>query len=144
MSLGTLTAPRSSSRATAPAVPGATTAPSAVPAGEPALPLIPADCCSLLSGPLSAEEAESMAAVLKALADPTRLRLLSLVAAQGCDSVCACDLTDELGISQPTVSHHLKRLVEAGLLVREQRGRWAHYTVVPESFARLCGILSLG
>ena len=60
------------------------------------------------------------------------------------EQVCACDLTDELGISQPTVSHHLKRLVEAGLLVREQRGRWAHYTVVPESFARLCGILSLG
>lgn len=85
-----------------------------------------------------------MAVKLKALADPTRLRLLSRIAAQGCDAVCACDLLDELGISQPTVSHHLKKLVDAGLLTREQRGRWAHYTVVREAFADLSGFLDLG
>lgn len=101
-------------------------------------------CCSLSGSPLDAEHAEHMAVKLKALADPTRLRLLSRIAAQGCDAVCACDLLDELGISQPTVSHHLKKLVDAGLLTREQRGRWAHYTVVREAFADLSGFLDLG
>lgn len=85
-----------------------------------------------------------MAGMLKALADPMRLRLLSHVAASGCEAVCSCDLTEQLGISQPTVSHHMKKLVEAGLLTREQRGRWAHYTVIPEAFAQLRHILDLG
>ena len=101
-------------------------------------------CCPLSTGPLGAGDAQRIAGVLKALADPTRLRLLSHVAAQGCEAVCACDLTDELGISQPTVSHHLKKLVDAGLLTREQRGRWAHYTVVPEAFTELSRLLDLG
>ncbi|MEW1965907.1 metalloregulator ArsR/SmtB family transcription factor [Micrococcus sp. NPDC078436] len=101
-------------------------------------------CCSLSAGPISAAQAQRTAGMLKALADPMRLRLLSHVAAQGCDAVCACDLTEELGISQPTVSHHMKKLVEAGLLTREQRGRWAHYSVVPAAFAELGRMLELG
>lgn len=84
-----------------------------------------------------------MAVRLKALSDPTRLRLLSHVAAQGCDAVCACDLTEVLDISQPTISHHLKKLVDAGLLTREQRGRWAHYSVVRDAFAELRTFLTL-
>lgn len=102
-----------------------------------------APCCSLTAAPLDVEHAGHMALKLKALSDPTRLRLLSHVAAQGCEAVCACDLTDELGISQPTVSHHLKKLVDAGLLTREQRGRWAHYTVIREAFDDLSGFLAL-
>lgn len=101
-------------------------------------------CCSLSRGPMDAEDAQRAAGLLKALADPTRLRLLSHVAAQGCETVCACDLTDVLGISQPTVSHHMKKLVDAGLLAREQRGKWAHYSVVPEAFAELRSFLDLG
>lgn len=84
-----------------------------------------------------------MALKLKALADPMRLRVMSHVAAQGCESVCACDLIDVLDISQPTISHHLKKLVEAGLLTREQRGKWAHYTVVREAFTELRQFLTL-
>lgn len=103
-----------------------------------------ADCCSLASAPLGTGEAQRSAERFKALADPMRLRLLSHVAAQGCEAVCACDLTEELGISQSTVSHHMKRLVDAGLLAREQRGKWAHYTVVPEAFAALRGLLEIG
>lgn len=102
-----------------------------------------AACCGQIDGPISPQEAQRAARMLKALADPTRLRLLSHVAAQGCEAVCACSLTDELGISQPTVSHHMKKLVDAGLLTREQRGRWAHYSVVPAAFAELSQMLTL-
>lgn len=104
----------------------------------------PNPCCSLAERTIGADEAERAAGMLKALAEPMRLRLLSHVAAQGCESVCACDLTSELGISQPTVSHHMKKLVEAGLLTREQRGRWAHYSVIPEAFAELRQLLDVG
>lgn len=102
-----------------------------------------AQCCSLTNGLLDAEQAERFAGILKALADPTRLRLLSHITAQGCQEVCACDLTEELGITQPTVSHHMKKLVDAGLVTREQRGRWAHYSVVPEAFTQLRELLDL-
>lgn len=102
------------------------------------------ECCSLTDGPIDAEAAQRAAGMLKALADPMRLRLLSHVAAQGCEAVCSCDLTEELGISQPTVSHHMKKLVDAGLLTREQRGRWAHYSVVPAAFAELRRMMDLG
>lgn len=101
------------------------------------------DCCALGTGPIGATEAEHLALRLKALSDPTRLQLLSHVAARGCGDVCACDLTEPLGISQPTVSHHMKKLVEAGLLTREQKGRWAHYSVVPSAFAELRDFLDL-
>ncbi|MEE1616999.1 ArsR/SmtB family transcription factor [Brachybacterium sp. J153] len=100
-------------------------------------------CCTLSAGPLESAEAERIASLLKALSDPTRLRLLSHVAAQGCESVCACDLTEPLGISQPTISHHMKKLVDAGLLTREQRGRWAHYSLIPAAFAELRAFLDL-
>ncbi|SMX93910.1 ArsR family transcriptional regulator [Brevibacterium casei CIP 102111] len=103
----------------------------------------PAECCSLAATPIGAADAECLAKRLKALSDPTRLRVLSHVAAQGCEAVCACDLIEVLDISQPTVSHHLKKLVEAGLLTREQRGRWAHYTVVREAFTELHQFLDL-
>ncbi|WP_425452829.1 ArsR/SmtB family transcription factor [Citricoccus muralis] len=102
------------------------------------------ECCSLGVGPIGADEAQRSAGMFKALADPMRLRLLSHVAAQGCEAVCACDLTEDLGISQSTVSHHMKKLVDTGLLAREQRGKWAHYTVVPEAFAALRGLLEIG
>jgi len=91
-----------------------------------------ADCCAPNGGGLDAESAHRLAAVLKVIADPTRLRLLSLVAAQGVDGeVCVCNLTEPVGLSQPTVSHHMKVLVDAGLLGREQRGKWAYYRLVP-------------
>ena len=100
-------------------------------------------CCSLSGDPLTVGDAQRIAGRLKALSDPTRLRLLSHVAAQGCGAVCVCDLTAVVDISQPTVSHHMKKLVDAGLLTREQRGKWAHYSVVPEAFAELRTFLDL-
>lgn len=102
------------------------------------------ECCSMSSAPIDAATADRMAATLKALADPMRLRVLSHIAAQGCESVCACDLLDVVDLSQPTISHHLKKLVDAGLLTRQQRGRWAHYSVAPETFDELRRFLDLG
>lgn len=89
-------------------------------------------CCRpVLSDALTRDEAGDLAAAFKVLADPTRLRLLSLIAnAQG-GEVCACDLVEPLGRSQPTVSHHLGVLAEAGLVERDQRGRWVWYRAVP-------------
>ncbi|WP_414601900.1 ArsR/SmtB family transcription factor [Micrococcus sp.] len=84
---------------------------------------------------MPAERAAGLAAVFKALADPTRVRLLALITAAPQGTACACHLPEALGISQPTLSHHLKRLVEAGMLAREQRGRWAHYTARPVALA---------
>jgi ArsR family transcriptional regulator, arsenate/arsenite/antimonite-responsive transcriptional repressor len=87
-------------------------------------------------------EAESLAAVLKAVAEPTRLRLVSLVAAHANAEACVCDLTEPVGLSQPTVSHHLKILVDAGVLEREQRGKWAYYRLVPETLASISQLLT--
>ena len=85
-------------------------------------------CCAPLSQtPLSAEQAEQVAPLLKALADPVRLRLMSLVASHEGGEACVCDLTDAFDLSQPTISHHLKVLHEAGLLDREKRGVWVYY-----------------
>jgi ArsR family transcriptional regulator len=93
-------------------------------------------CCEpLLAGALSNAEAEDLASVFKVLADPARLRLLSMIAGAG--ESCACDLVEPVGRSQPTVSHHLAALTEAGLLTREKRGRWAWYQIVPERFVAL-------
>jgi ArsR family transcriptional regulator len=90
-------------------------------------------CCGTTPAAAALElvEAEQLAALLKAVADPARLRLLSLVARSAAGETCICDLTGPVGLSQPTVSHHMKILVEAGLLTREQRGRWAYYRLVP-------------
>lgn len=90
---------------------------------------------------MSAESAERLAGVLKALAEPTRLRLVSLVAAHDGGGACVCDLTDPVGLSQPTVSHHLKVLVDAGLLSRQQRGKWAYYRLVPGALDALAALL---
>jgi ArsR family transcriptional regulator len=95
-------------------------------------------CCTpLTAAVLSEEGAEDLAQLLKVLADPARLRLVSLVAAAPNGEACACDLVEPLGRSQPTVSHHLSLLVEAGILEREKRGKWAWYRLVPEQLGAL-------
>lgn len=89
------------------------------------------DACSSVGHLMGAEQAACLADIFKALSDPTRVRLLDHIAASENGTACACHLPETLGISQPTLSHHLKKLVDAGLVTREQRGRWAHYTAVP-------------
>jgi ArsR family transcriptional regulator, arsenate/arsenite/antimonite-responsive transcriptional repressor len=93
---------------------------------------VAASCPPLLAGALDAAEAEGLARALKVLADPARLRLLSLIQAQPSGEACVCHLTEPLDLSQPTVSHHLKVLLDAGLVEREQRGSWAYFRVVPD------------
>jgi ArsR family transcriptional regulator len=96
------------------------------------------DCCSpVTEGVLSENEAVDLAAVFKALADPARLRLLSMIASSPEGEMCSCDLIEPVGRSQPTVSHHLSQLVEAGLLVRHKDGRWAWFRIVPERLAEV-------
>ncbi len=92
-------------------------------------------CAGLLRAPLSEDDATALAEVLKALADPVRLRLVSLVAASETGELCACDLPGLLQRSQPTMSHHLSLLVRAGILEREQRGKWAWFRVRAETLA---------
>jgi ArsR family transcriptional regulator, arsenate/arsenite/antimonite-responsive transcriptional repressor len=100
-----------------------------------------APCCGLSpSLALSREEAERTATLLKAVADPTRLQLLALIRASEGAEACVCDLVEPVGLSQPTVSHHLKVLTEAGLLRREKRGPWAWFALVPERLEDLAGI----
>lgn len=111
----------------------------AIPAPTAALPDPPdltggalgACCTPLGTAPLSAHDADQLAAVLKAIAVPARLRLLSMIYARGGDEACVCELTEPLGLTQPTVSHHLKVLVDAGLISRDKRGVWAYYRPVP-------------
>jgi ArsR family transcriptional regulator len=94
-------------------------------------------CAPVLASALSEEEAVDLAAAFKVLADPARLRLLSMIASADDDEACACDLVEPVGKSQPTVSHHLAVLTDAGLLDREKRGKWAYYRVVPDRLAVL-------
>ena len=97
------------------------------------LPLLDAECCEPLgNGALDAAAAEQLAQAFKAMGDPVRLRLLSMIASAPSGEVCACDLALPLGKSQPTVSHHLKVLREAGLIASRKRGTWVHYRVNPE------------
>jgi len=99
-------------------------------------------CCSPVTRePLDAEQAERVVPLLKALADPVRLRLLSLVAAQVDGEACVCDLNDAFDLSQPTISHHLKQLHSAGLLDREKRGVWVYYRVNPTALGDLAALL---
>lgn len=99
-------------------------------------------CCSpLTGGVLSIAAAEQLARSFKALGDPTRVRLMSLIAAAETGEACICDLTGPVALSQPTVSHHMKSLVEAGLVTREQRGKWAYYAVVRDALDALSGAL---
>ena len=102
---------------------------------------IAASCPPLLQEPLAAEEAEQLSSALKVIADPARLRLLSLIQAQPGHEACVCHLTEPLGLSQPTVSHHLKVLLKAGLVEREQRGSWAFFRVREEPLAALGALI---
>lgn len=114
----------------------------ATPATRSQGPIPEVACCApLVREPLSAEDAVGLAKVLKAIADPARLRVLSLVAAHQDGDACVCDLTEPLALSQPTVSHHLKVLVDAGLLNREKRGVWAHYRLVPGALDDVARVL---
>jgi ArsR family transcriptional regulator, arsenate/arsenite/antimonite-responsive transcriptional repressor len=98
----------------------------------------PVACCPPLSAqPLSQAQAEQVAPLLKALADPVRLRLMSLVASHPGGEACVCDLNEAFDLSQPTISHHLKVLHEAGLLDRDKRGVWVYYRVRTEALASL-------
>jgi ArsR family transcriptional regulator len=104
---------------------------------------IDAECCpQILAAPLDRVEAEGLAGALKVLADPARLQLLSLIGANPEGEVCVCNLVEPMGLSQPTVSHHLKVLTEAGLVGREQRGRWVYYWLLPEPIELLRSALA--
>jgi ArsR family transcriptional regulator len=103
----------------------------------------PTWCCApILATPLGKRDAEELARAFRAVADPVRLRLLGLIAAQPGAEACGCHLVAPLGLSQPTVSHHLKLLHEAGLLGRERRGSWVYYRIVPERLAALRDVLA--
>ncbi len=101
-----------------------------------------AGCRPLAAPTLSGEEAESTAALFKAIGDPARVRIVNLLASSR-GAVCACEFEPALGLSQPTVSHHLKKLTDAGLLDRDQRGKWAFFSINPEAAAKLAGLLDL-
>jgi ArsR family transcriptional regulator len=112
-------------------------------ARKPIQTLDPVACCSPVSvETLQAEQAEVLAQSFAALADPVRLLLLSYIASSDFEEVCACDLLEPSGRSQPTVSHHMKILAEAGLVTREKRGLWVWYRVVPERLAALRAVLT--
>ncbi len=100
-------------------------------------------CCpTLLAAPLDAEQAETLARVFKALGDPVRLRLLSMIASRSGGEVCVCDLTPAFDLSQPTISHHLKLLRQAGLIASERRGTWVYYRLLPGMTDRLAAVLT--
>ena len=104
--------------------------------------LLDGECCTgALSSPLSKEQATALARDFAVLADPVRLRLLSLIASVPAGEACVCELVGPVDRSQPTVSHHLKVLADAGLVVGEKRGRWVWYRPVPDRLARLRRVL---
>lgn len=103
---------------------------------------VDACCGSVSEGALDVEQSERLARLFKALADPARVRLVSLIGASQGGEACICDLTEPVGLSQPTVSHHMKLLVEAGLVTRDQRGKWAYYSVVPGALRSLADALA--
>jgi ArsR family transcriptional regulator len=95
------------------------------------------ECCAPIAGPdISTDEASAIANVFKALSDPHRVRIVNMLANTGAE-VCVCDITDEIGLSQPTISHHLKKLTNVGLLNRTQRGVWAYYSIRRDALDRL-------
>jgi ArsR family transcriptional regulator, arsenate/arsenite/antimonite-responsive transcriptional repressor len=107
-----------------------------------ALPLAGACCAPLLREPITASQAADLARVLRALADPVRLRLVSMVAAHDGGEACVCELTEPLGLTQPTISHHLKILVDTGIFTRDKRGVWAYYALVPSALQTLSTVLN--
>jgi ArsR family transcriptional regulator len=103
----------------------------------------PVACCAPLAAPvLSDQEALATAEVFRALADPARVRIVNVLATSD-EPVCVCNLLEPLGLTQPTVSHHLKKLTDAGLLDREQCGRWAHYSLRPEAVEKLGAMVEM-
>jgi ArsR family transcriptional regulator len=113
-------------------------------ATRPAAPLpLASECCApLLGEPITAGQAAGLARMLKALADPVRLQLVSMVAAHEGAEACVCELTEPLGLTQPTISHHLKILVDAGIFTRDKRGVWAYYALVPSALDALAAVLT--
>lgn len=105
---------------------------------------VAAESCSspLTRKNIAADDAEAVARVFKALADPTRIRILSIIASHADREACVCDLQEPLHLSQPTVSHHLRVLTDAGFLTRSQRGTWAYYALVPGSLDAAAALLS--
>jgi ArsR family transcriptional regulator, arsenate/arsenite/antimonite-responsive transcriptional repressor len=103
----------------------------------------PVACCGpLAAAMLSDDEARATAELFKALADPARVRIVNLLATSG-EPVCVCHLIEPLALSQPTVSHHLKKLTDAGLLEREQRGRWAYFSLKPKAVETLARVVDM-
>ncbi|MFF4622555.1 ArsR/SmtB family transcription factor [Nonomuraea jabiensis] len=113
------------------------------------LPLLASECCTpLIAEPIAEGEAAELARVFKALGDPIRLRLLSLIGAHESgrrvgDGVCVCDLTGAFEVTGPTISHHLKVLREAGLIDSQRRGTWVYYWIIPATLQRMTGVLAL-
>jgi ArsR family transcriptional regulator len=101
-----------------------------------------AACCTPAGEVISVDDAEQLARRFKALADPTRVRLLSLIATEQDGEACICYMTHPVGLSQPTVSHHMKQLVDAGLVTREQRGKWAYYRLNNDALTSLAGAIT--
>jgi ArsR family transcriptional regulator len=100
-------------------------------------------CCAPLTGDvITAADAEQLARMFKALGDPTRVRLLSLIAAHDGGEACICDLIEPVGLAQPTVSHHMKQLADAGLVTREQRGKWAYYRIINDALTALAAAIT--
>ena len=105
--------------------------------------LEPVVCCAPLAAPvLSDEAAEATAALFRGLGDPARVRIVNLLARAG-EPVCACNLNEPVGLAQPTVSHHLKKLVDVGLLEREQRGKWAYFSLKRDAVEKLAAVADL-
>ncbi len=102
-----------------------------------------ANCCSIFSKAIAPEQAQDIAAIFKVLGEPARLQLLSLIASQPNQEACGCDLIEPLGLSQPTVSHHLKVLYQAGLLNKERRGNWIYYLINQERIEMLQTFLAI-
>ena len=104
----------------------------------------PAVCCAPLAAPvLSDGEAEATADLFKALADPARVRIVNVLATSGGEPVCVCNLIEPLGLSQPTISHHMKKLLDAGLVEREQRGKWAYFSLKDDAVETLAAVADL-
>ena len=105
--------------------------------------LTPILCCAPLSAPvISDDEADATADIFRALADPARVKIVNLLATSG-EPVCLCNLIEPLGLSQPTVSHHCKKLLDSGLVDREQRGKWAYFSLNPDALHKLAAVADL-
>ena len=106
------------------------------------LPAAVACCAPVTQAVISDDQAEQVATLLKAMADPVRIKLISLIAAHDGGEACVCDLNDAFDLSQPTISHHLKILLDAGLVTRDKRGVWAYYRIVPSALSACANLLS--